>query len=425
MIFLRGMNLKNSINKYSKSKNARTVITNFSWLAVSQVAGYVFPLLTIPYLARVIGAEGFGLIAFAIAIIAWIQTIVDWGFNFTATRDVAQCNGNKEDISVIFSNVLWARLILSFICLIFLFVLSIFIPSFWENRVIIFVTFLMIPGHILCPEWFFQAIEKMKFITLMNFLLKLIFTFGVFVFIKDSDDVVIQPLLTSGGYIVCGIISFYLIVIKWKYKIYSPNFQKIFVTLKGSFDIFLNNLLPNLYNSFSILLLGIWGQPTSTGILDAGNKFVNICIQLMSVISRAFFPYLSRKIEKHSFYESFSLWIAGLMSLGLFFAAPIVIKIFFTLEFEPAIMIMRIMAISNFFLTLNSVYGTGYLIIVGKERLLRNINFVLSLFGFAISFPLVYFFDYIGAALTITVTRGMIGLTEMYWAKKLKFNPAL
>ena len=412
------MRFNDKINILRNDKDVHTVFTNFSWLVVSQIAGYIFPLITIPYLAKVIGPEGFGVIAFALAIITWVQTIVDWGFNFTATRDVAQCRDNKEKVSEIFSNILWSRVFLSSISFIVLVVLSLFIPSFKENRIIILTTFLIIPGHILYPEWFFQALEKMKFITLMNFVVKLLFTLGVFVFIKDSDDVIIQPLLTSVGYIVCGIISFCL-VIKWNFRIYRPNFNDICRIIKENVDVFLNNIFPNLYNSFSVLLLGMWGLQSSIGIFDAGNKFVNICVQLMSVISRAFFPYISRRIDKHGYYEYISLFISGFVSFGLFMIAPFIIKLFYTPEFESAILVMRIMAISNFFLTLNSIYGIGYLIIIGKERILRNINFVSSLFGFVIAFPLVYYFDYIGVAITITVTRGIIGLMEMYVAKKI------
>lgn len=69
---------------------------NFMWLSVLQVASCVFPLITMPYLARVIGVEGFGEIAFASAIMVWIQTIADWGVNLTATRDVAQNRDNPQ-----------------------------------------------------------------------------------------------------------------------------------------------------------------------------------------------------------------------------------------------------------------------------------------------------------------------------------------
>lgn len=102
--------IKKQINK---SKDGKTVFANFGYLSLLQVAGYVFPLISMPYLARVIGADGFGKIAFASAIVVWIQTISDWGFNLTATRDVAQNRDNKELVSRIFSNVLWARSVLT------------------------------------------------------------------------------------------------------------------------------------------------------------------------------------------------------------------------------------------------------------------------------------------------------------------------
>ena len=107
--------LKELIFRLQKSKEGKTVVSNFGYLSLLQIAGYIFPLITMPYLARVIGASGFGKIAFASAIILWIQTIADWGFNFTATRDVAQNRDNKKKVSEIFSNVLWARCLLTFI----------------------------------------------------------------------------------------------------------------------------------------------------------------------------------------------------------------------------------------------------------------------------------------------------------------------
>ena len=157
--------IKEQINK---SKDGKTVFANFGYLSLLQVAGYVFPLISMPYLARVIGADGFGKIAFASAIVVWIQTISDWGFNLTATRDVAQNRDNKELVSRIFSNVLWARSVLTLLSGIILLLVVLLVPYLRENADIIFVTFLLVPGYILFPEWFFQAIEKMKYTTFFN-----------------------------------------------------------------------------------------------------------------------------------------------------------------------------------------------------------------------------------------------------------------
>lgn len=113
------MSIANFFNRVKNNGDAKTVINNFAWLSVLQIAGYIFPLISIPYLAKVIGVDGFGKIAFASAVIIWIQTITDWGFNFTATRDVAKNKNDKLMVSEIFSNVLWSRILLMIIHLSF------------------------------------------------------------------------------------------------------------------------------------------------------------------------------------------------------------------------------------------------------------------------------------------------------------------
>src|SRR5690606_33998255 len=127
-----------------------------------------------------------------------------------------------------------------------------------------------VPGHILFPDWFFQGMERMKYITILNLLAKFFFTVMVFIFIKDKSDFILQPLFISLGYVLTGISSMYIILIKWKIKITPPNFSVIYKTIKGSTDVFINNLMPNLYNSFSIVLLGMLGGNLATGLLDAG-----------------------------------------------------------------------------------------------------------------------------------------------------------
>ena len=414
------MGIKNSLTKIQKSKDGKVLMENFAYLSLLQIAGYVFPLLTLPYLARVIGVEGFGKIAFASGIMVWIQTIADWGFNFTATRDVAKNREDKEKVSEIFSNVLWARCMLMVVSLAVLSVLVLFIPKFRENAAVIFVTFLMIPGHVMFPDWFFQAMERMKYITVLNLLSKLLFTVAVFVFIKDKDNYILQPLFVSSGFVISGIIAMYYILVRWRVRLCRPSWGSIKTTIKNSTDVFVNNLMPNLYNSFSVVLLGMWGGSVSNGKLDAGNRFVNIVQQFMTIISRVFYPFLSRRIDKHDLYVKFNVLVALCLSVMLFFGAPLLIKIFFTEEFNDSILVLRILSISILFLSLSNIYGTNYMIIKGYERKLRNVTAMSSLIGFVLSFPLIYYFDFVGAAITITLTRGILGISIMRCALKLK-----
>lgn len=405
------MRLRQIVNRIRQSKDGRTLVANFGYLSLLQVASYIFPLVTIPYLARVIGVDSFGKIAFASAVVVWFQTVADWGFNFTATRDVAKNRDDREKVSEIFSNVFWARMLLMLVSFTLLMTAIYIVPKFYENKTILLITFLLIPGHILYPDWFFQAIERMKYITILNILSKLLFTLLIFVFIKEKSDFILQPLFTTLGYIVSGIIAMYLITVKWKIKIKFPRFKDILQTIKGSTDVFINNITPNLFNSFSTILLGFWGGPVANGLLDASRKFTSIAHQFVNIISRTFFPFLSRKIGKHNVFAKIYLTIAAFLSLSLFAFASLLIKLFFTSEFYDSIIVLRITSVSIFLIALSRVFGSNYMIIEGYEKELRNITIRSSLIGFSISFPLIYFFGYIGAAVTITLTQAILGFS--------------
>ena len=165
--------------KFINNNDAKILILNFASLSLLKLMGYLFPLITLPYLSRIIGPAGFGEIAFATAIMIYFETITDFGFNYTATRDIARNKNNIKEVSKIFSNVLYSKIILMLISALVLILCIEFIPFLKEKRLLLWLTFLYIPGHILFPDWFFQAQEKMVYITILNFISKLIFTFCV------------------------------------------------------------------------------------------------------------------------------------------------------------------------------------------------------------------------------------------------------
>ncbi|MBR5604504.1 MAG: flippase [Bacteroidales bacterium] len=417
--------IKLVINKIKGSKDGKTLVANFGYLSLLQVATYFFPLITMPYLARVIGPEGFGKIAFAAAIMVWFTTISDWGFNYSATRDVAKNRDDKEKVSEIFSNILWARLLLMVVSFVILSVFVILVPKLRENADIIYMTFLLIPGYIMFPDWFFQAIERMKYITVLNLISKTVFTIAIFIFIKEKSDYIIQPLLVAFGYLISGLIAMYYVLIKWKYKLYKPSLKEVFNTIKSSTDIFVNNLMPTFYNAFSTILLGFIGGDVANGLYEAGTKFTNMFQQFLGVLSRTFFPFLSRKIDKHAFYAKINVGTSVVFSLALIIIAPLLVKLFYTSEFVNATSVIRITSVSLIFLSIGNVYGTNYLIIINKEKQLRNITFISSIIGLALSFPLIYKYEVIGAALVVTLTRGILGIMTMWYAKKLKYKNQL
>ncbi|KAA6307511.1 hypothetical protein EZS27_040818, partial [termite gut metagenome] len=183
----------NKIIKIRKSKDGKALIENFAYLSLLQVAGYIFPLITLPYLARVIGVDKFGEIAFATSVVVYFQTVTDWGFNYTATRDIAQNRNDIYKVSEIFANVMGAKLLLMILSTAIFAICIYFIPFLYDKRLLLWLTFLYIPGILMFPDWFFQAMEKMKYVTIMNVFSKLLFTVLVFVIIKNKEDYIYQP----------------------------------------------------------------------------------------------------------------------------------------------------------------------------------------------------------------------------------------
>lgn len=401
--------LKSLYNRFAHNKDGKTLVANFGYLTLLQFAGYIFPLITIPYLARTIGTTGFGKIFFASAVITWFMSVITWGLDFTATRDVSRNRADKGEVSRVFSNVIWARFLLLVGCFVFLLLLILFIPKFRENSSVLLITFLLLPGHILFPEWLFQSLEKMKYITILSLLSKALFTVLVFIFVKNEADYLLQPLFSSLGYIVSGIIAMYIIIVKWGIRLQRPSKEGIVKTLKGSFDVFLNNILPNLYNSLSTVFVGVFSGDVANGILSAATKWITVTHQLFLSLSRTFFPFLARRIDKHSLYAKINIYSSLVFSLLLFLFAPIIIHVFYTDDFYEAIPVLRVLSWSIFFMALSNTYGTNYLILIGEEKKLRTITMVISIFGLCMAVPLIYYNGYMGAAITLAVTRALLG----------------
>lgn len=408
------------LRKIKNSQDIKNLIENFISLSILKIIGYIFPLITLPYLSKIIGVNGFGEIAFATSVIVFFETITDFGFNYTATRDIARNRDDIKKISIIFTDVFFSKLLLMFVSVILFLILVHTIPFFHEKRTILYLTFLYIPGHIIFPEWFFQAIEKMKFITLINFISKLLFTVLVFIVIKNENDYIYQPVLVSLGYLLSGIISLLIIFYNYNIRIVKTSFSNIIETIKGSYNMFISLIMPNLYTNLSVIMLRYFCGETATGIYSSGYKFIDLCNQISQVFSRTFYPFLSRKIDKHTIYVKISGIISILMSFLMFISAEFLINFFYTSDFKHSVIVIKIMSISPFFLFLMNTYGVNFLVLKGKEFIYRNIILFCSIGGCLISYLLVNNFCYIGISIAVTSIWGIRGLLTFLIAKKYK-----
>lgn len=405
------------LDRFRRSKDARTVAKNFVFLSLIKVAGFVFPLIVLPYLTRTIGAANFGLISFAAAIIVFFETFTDWGFNYTATRDVAQNRDNKEAVNKIYSEVFWGRMLLMMVAFAILIGFTYIFPSLGNVRLLLILTFLYIPGNTLFSEWMFQAFERMGYITCLNLVSKLVFTLLIFIVIRKADDYIWQPLLYAAGFIVSGLIAQVMIYRRLEVRLTFPALSRILTRIKRSTNMFISLFLPNLYSNLTTIILKQYGGEVATGIYSGGQRLQAIIDSVTQTLSRAFFPYLARHKEKHHIYAMLSGSISIAACLVMYFGADWFVSTFLAKGFEESATVMKIFAITPFFLFLMNTYGTNYLVIHGKEHILRNIIFFCSLFGFALTWWLTVEYGYIGAAITLTAVWGVRGVLTYIFAK--------
>ena len=202
-----GAMIKNIIHTLTRTHERRRLLENFFSLSFLQAASYILPLITLPYLVRVLGVEKFGLIAFAQAFIQYFVVLTDYGFDLSATREVSIHRGNKEKLSVIVSSVFVIKSLFLIISMVILAVVLLMVPKFRMDWLIYVFSFGIVFDNVLFPVWFFQGIENMKYITIRNVVAKLVFTLLIFVFIREQSDYLKVPLINSLGMIVSGIIG--------------------------------------------------------------------------------------------------------------------------------------------------------------------------------------------------------------------------
>ena len=154
-----------TLNKIKNNSDHKTLVSNFVYLSILQGLNLLLPLITFPYLVRVLGVEYFGLLSFALALTTYFQIITDYGFNSTATRDVSAVLNDKTKQLEIFNDVMSAKLFLLFFCFIVMILIVFSFEIFRTHWEIYFFSFGSVLGQAIFPVWFFQGIQKMKYIT--------------------------------------------------------------------------------------------------------------------------------------------------------------------------------------------------------------------------------------------------------------------
>ena len=270
------------------------LLSNAIALGLMQGVNYIFPLLTVPYLVRVLGVENFGLLGFATALVAYFALLTDYGFNVSATRRIAQFRDNKALRSEIFNTVLGVKVILACFSFLALFFLVNSFDKLNEHALLYLLSFGVVIGQVLFPLWFFLGMEEMHYIPRINVVSKTIFTLSIFLFIHSEQDLLLVPLLVTLEAFLSGLYAFYVAVTKFEIDLYLPTIQKIKKYLFEGKHVFISSLGINAYKTNAVLVLGVLSSPLMVGYFVIAKKLYDALGGINSIIHQVFLPYISR-----------------------------------------------------------------------------------------------------------------------------------
>ncbi len=407
------------------SNDKKRFFKNFASLSIMQIAGYILPLLTLPYLARVLDAEKFGLVFFAQAFINYFMILTDYGFNLSATKEIAVHRDNSNKVAEIFNSVM---VIKSFFLLVSLLVLSAVVFGFSKFRsdwAVYFLTFGMVIGNLLFPVWFFQGMEKMKYITFINIATKGFFTLLIFVFIKNSSDYIYVPLLNSFGYLFAGILSLWIAFNYFKVKFFLPKINSVMFHLKDSTQFFLSRVSVSLYTSSNAFVLGLFTSNQMVGYYVAAEKIYQALQYIYFPINSSLYPYMAKernvKFFKKLFFTAFILNI--ILSLLLFIFAKDIIHIFYGTGMANSSGVLRIFSMVALLLIPSVFLGYPFLAALGHSKYANNSVIIGSLLHILGLGTLILFsaLNIYTVAIMVIFTEGTVLLIRIYgiWKHKL------
>lgn len=407
------------------NEEKKRMLSNFFSLSILQGANYILPLITLPYLVRVLGAEYFGLLAFATATIAYFQILTDYGFNLTATREISIHRDNKKKLVEIYSSVMIIKSLLMLLSFCILCILVFGFKKFSKDYIVYLLTFGVVIGQVMFPVWFFQGMERMKYTTYLNILAKSIFTVAIFIFVKDKSDYYIVPLLTSVGFIVSGILS--LVIIKKEFGI-SFKFQSIKTIREYLIDgwhVFISRFYVSIYTTTNTVLLGLFTNNTIVGYYSIAEKVVTAIGGLFEPANQAIYPYLARLYNKDfkqfvKFLKSTSIvFIVISLSLVIIAQASKDIIVYlvagdYSKEISTILVILLLRVITSPF---GPLFSNSLIVMQRKKEFLKVMNYTVALDLLVVP-PSIYFYGVMGMVYSFISVLIIHVLLLMYYLKQ-------
>ena len=401
------------------------IYENILSLATIKGLEYLLAFITFPYLTRILQVEMFGMIVFAQGLINYFTLFTDYGFNLLGPKEIAQ-NDDVAKRGKVFAKIFFAKLLLLLIAIAVFTAGILCLNLYLKIDVLLYVVvFFTVIGNVIFPIWFFQGIQQMRYITLVNVIARFCSIAGIFFFENQPQDYILAALFQSIVPLVAGICSWAVLIKSFPEVLCLPTMKEIIGTLKDGWSIFASTVAINLYTASNVVFLGFLTNPVTVGYFSGAKKIIDNITQLISPISQAVYPHISKLVTQSSkevkpFLEKVLLILGGGTFIGsvfIFIFADFIVKILLGNGYEQSVLLLRIMAFLPFIIAMSNVFGIQIMLPFGMQSTFSRILICAAALNTCMVLPLIYFLQDIGVSISIVVTECFV-TTVMYLAIK-------
>jgi PST family polysaccharide transporter len=410
--------------------SSRRLQENIAALALLQLFAYVAPLITVPYLVRVLQPAQFGLLSFAQGVVLYFDLITDYGFNLSSTRAIAAQRESPAAVSRIFWSTLWAKLILMLASAVALTILVAIVPKFRDEPGLYAANFLYVLGTAFFPLWLFQGLELLKIAAAALGIARLLTVPALFLFVHSEQDYVKAAAIQSSVQLVATVFVLPLFISKLRLNWYRPSLTDLRDTFRAGWPLFISGCALYVSTSSTTVILGFAAGRAEVGYYSAADKLIKAATAMLSPISQAVYPHLTAlkaasqasalRLIRKTFFSVGALSLC--VSLATLVLARPMCQLTLGPSFHQSIYVLQWLSPLPLFFGLMSVFGTQTMLVFEMDSPMCKIILAGAALGIPLTFSLSALFGAQGAAgaasllaafilICMIATLGLRGLT--------------
>ena len=387
---------------------AQSVKVNYILNLINTGTQMLFPLITFPYVCRVIEADGIGQINFFQSIISYISLFTCLGIPMYAIREIARDRSDVVQMNRTAMEILLLHSMLTLVGYAIVAILCLTVPQIQVNIPLFLILSLTIFFTAIGCEWFYQGIEDFKYITIRGLIIKTVSVVLLFIFVKSKTDLLYYGCYTVFGVFGGNIFNFF----RLRKYIHRENiiFSELHIKrhVKPVLKVFSFSVVTSIYLQLNTVLLGFLKNALAVGYFAAATKVMQMLLMMSSCLGSVMMPRASHLIAENKEDEfnrliqksyDFTLAIALPMTIGLIFCAPSLITALCGVKFEHSILPSQIIAPIILMVAISNVFGIQVLFPKGKINIVTLCCGIGAVADLILNLCLILFFSYIGTSI--------------------------